>query len=63
VWSSDIVEAADDWATSQGLDAPRIEQIAEILRAEGCTSKRLAVGGRRGMTWRGIAFASEVITE
>lgn len=62
-WSADIIEAIDDWATSQGLDPPRIEQIADILRAEGCTSKRRKIGAQRGMTWSGMVFSSEVIAE
>jgi putative DNA primase/helicase len=60
LWSADIVDAVSDWASTQGFDTPPIEQITDILKAEGCTNTRRSVGGRRGMTWRGVTFASEV---
>jgi putative DNA primase/helicase len=62
LWTADMVETVTEWATSQGLTPPSIEEITDLFKAHGCTSKQRKVGGRRGMTWRGLRFSDEVVT-
>jgi putative DNA primase/helicase len=56
--SSDIKAELDAWCAEQDVDAPRMNEVTDVLRELGCRSGgRQRYKGKRSTIWHGVSIA------
>lgn len=43
----------------EGVEPPRMNEIAELLQAVGCRSTRRVVAGKKATVWNGVTIATD----
>jgi hypothetical protein len=56
--SVDISAELERWVTEQGLERVSMNEVADILKAAGCTNSRQVVAGKKATIWTGVTIDS-----